>query len=95
MKLRLKKKAHEKRLIMMGPDCGKQVYHGWFQWHFTEYSLDQETAMLVLQELGFKKFSTTIIDKLGAGLWTNAIGTGGRDFISEEVGRITIARYNS
>ena len=84
--VRLKKKAHEKGLIMMGPDCGTGIING-VPMAFTNIVRPGRISIVGASGTGIQEVST-IIDKLGAGV-TNAIGTGGRD-LSEEVGGITM-----
>lgn len=84
--VRLKQKAHEKGLIMMGPDCGTGIING-VPMAFTNIVRPGRISIVGASGTGIQEVST-IIDKLGAGV-TNAIGTGGRD-LSEEVGGITM-----
>lgn len=84
--VRLKKKAHEKGLLVMGPDCGTGIING-VPMAFTNIVRPGRISIIGASGTGIQEVST-IIDKLGAGV-TNAIGTGGRD-LSEEVGGITM-----
>lgn len=84
--VRLKRKAHEKGLLMMGPDCGTGIING-VPMAFTNVVRPGRISIIGASGTGIQEVST-IIDKLGAGV-TNAIGTGGRD-LSEEVGGITM-----
>lgn len=84
--VRLKQKAHEKGLLMMGPDCGTGIING-VPMAFTNIVRPGRISIVGASGTGIQEVST-IIDKLGAGV-TNAIGTGGRD-LSEEVGGITM-----
>ena len=84
--VRLKKKAHEKGLLVMGPDCGTGIING-VPMAFTNIVRPGRISIIGASGTGIQEV-TTIIDKLGAGV-TNAIGTGGRD-LSEEVGGITM-----
>ena len=52
--VRLKKLAHEKGLLMMGPDCGTGIISS-IPIAFTNVVLQETLALLVLQEQGFKK----------------------------------------
>ena len=82
--IKLKKKAHEKGLAVMGPDCGTGIIQG-VPIAFTNHVAPGRiigASGTGIQEL------TTIIDRLGEGV-KNAIGTGGRD-LSTEVGGITM-----
>lgn len=84
--VRLKQKANEKGLLMMGPDCGTGIING-VPMAFTNIVRPGRISIIGASGTGIQEVST-IIDKLGAGV-TNAIGTGGRD-LSEEVGGITM-----
>lgn len=52
--VRLKKLAHEKGLLMMGPDCGTGIISS-IPIAFTNVVSQETLALLVLQEQGFKK----------------------------------------
>lgn len=82
----LKKKAHEKGLLVMGPDCGTGIIQG-VPIAFTNKVTKGEIGIVGASGTGIQEL-TTIIDRLGEGV-TNAIGTGGRDLASE-VGGITM-----
>ncbi len=82
----LKKKAHEKGLVMMGPDCGTGIVHG-VPVAFTNNVTPGKIGIVGASGTGIQEL-TTIIDRLGEGV-TNAIGTGGRD-LSTQVGGITM-----
>lgn len=84
--VRLKKKAHEKGLAVMGPDCGTGIIQG-VPIAFTNSVSKGSIGIIGASGTGIQEL-TTIIDRLGEGV-TNAIGTGGRD-LSEEVGGITM-----
>ncbi|QLK85379.1 acyl-CoA synthetase FdrA [Staphylococcus sp. 17KM0847] len=84
--VRLKKLAHEKGLLVMGPDCGTGVIHG-VPLAFTNTVNKGDIGIIGASGTGIQEV-TTIIDRLGQGV-TNAIGTGGRD-LSTEVGAITM-----
>ncbi|QUH18850.1 acyl-CoA synthetase FdrA [Alkaliphilus sp. B6464] len=83
---RLKKKAHEKGLMVMGPDCGTGIIHG-VPVAFANYVEKGKIGIVGASGTGIQEL-TTIIDRLGEGV-TNAIGTGGRD-LSTTVGGITM-----
>lgn len=83
---RLKKKAHEKGLIVMGPDCGTGIIQG-VPVAFANYVEKGKIGIVGASGTGIQEL-TTIIDRLGEGV-TNAIGTGGRD-LSTTVGGITM-----
>lgn len=73
---RLKEKAHEKGLLMMGPDCGTGIIQG-VPIAFTNYVSTGSIGIVGASGTGIQEL-TTIIDRLGEGV-TNAIGVGGRD----------------
>lgn len=82
----LKRKAHEKGLVVMGPDCGTGIIQG-VPIAFTNHVAPGGIGIIGASGTGIQEL-TTIIDRLGAGV-TNAIGIGGRD-LSSEVGGITM-----
>ena len=82
---RLKRKAHEKGLAVMGPDCGTGILCG-VPIAFTNCVRPGAIGIVGASGTGIQEL-TTIIDRLGEGV-TNAIGTGGRD-LAAEVGGIT------
>ncbi|MFF2176113.1 acyl-CoA synthetase FdrA [Lysinibacillus sp. NPDC058147] len=84
--VRLKQKAHEKGLLVMGPDCGTALIHG-VPLAFTNIVREGDIGIVGASGTGIQEV-TTIIDRYGKGV-TNAIGTGGRD-LSTEVGAITM-----
>ncbi|MFI3213523.1 MAG: acyl-CoA synthetase FdrA [Eubacteriales bacterium] len=84
--LALKKKAHKKGLLVMGPDCGTGIIQG-VPIAFTNHVSKGNIGIVGASGTGIQEL-TTIIDRLGAGV-TNAIGTGGRDLASE-IGGITM-----
>ena len=73
---RLKKLAHEKGLLLMGPDCGTGVANG-IPLAFANRTRRGEIGIVGASGTGIQEVATTI-HKLGGGV-TNAIGTGGRD----------------
>lgn len=73
---RLKQMAHEKGLVLMGPDCGTGIANG-IPLAFANRVRKGSIGMVGASGTGIQEVST-IIHKLGAGV-TNAIGTGGRD----------------
>ncbi|MBP3898718.1 MAG: acyl-CoA synthetase FdrA, partial [Mogibacterium sp.] len=83
---RLKEKAHEKGLLVMGPDCGTGIIQS-VPIAFTNSVSPGSIGIIGASGTGIQEL-TTIIDRLGEGV-TNAIGTGGRD-LSIEVGGITM-----
>ena len=84
--VRLKKKAHEKGLLVMGPDAGTGLISS-VPMAFTNVIRPGNIALAGASGTGIQEVST-IIDRLGGGV-VNAIGTGGRD-LSEEVDAITM-----
>lgn len=82
---RLKEKAHEAGLLLMGPDCGTGIING-IPVAFTNAVRKGKIGVVGASGTGIQEV-TTIIHKLGGGV-TNAIGTGGRD-LKDEVGGIT------
>lgn len=83
--VRLKKKAHEKGLLLMGPDSGTGVISS-VPLAFTNVSTPGNIGIVGASGTGIQE-AATIINELGGGL-VHAIGTGGRD-LHEEVGAIT------
>ena len=77
---RLKRKAHEKGLAVMGPDCGTGILCG-VPIAFTNCVRPGAIGIVGASGTGIQEL-TTIIDRLGEGV-TNAIGTGGRDLAAE------------
>src|SRR5699024_2947538 len=84
--VRLKELAHEKGLLVMGPDCGTGIIHS-VPLAFTNTVAEGDIGVVGASGTGIQEV-TTIIDRMGKGV-TNAIGTGGRD-LSTEVGAITM-----
>lgn len=84
--IRLKKLAHEKGLLMMGPDCGTGIISS-IPVAFTNVVKPGNIGIVGASGTGIQEV-TTIIDRLGGGV-VHAIGTGGRD-LSTEVGAITV-----
>lgn len=84
--IKLKQKAHEKGLAVMGPDCGTGIIQG-VPIAFTNNVTPGAIGIIGASGTGIQEL-TTIIDRLGEGV-KNAIGTGGRD-LSTEVGGITM-----
>lgn len=82
----LKDKAHEKGLVVMGPDCGTGIIQG-VPIAFTNYVEKGAIGIIGASGTGIQEL-TTIIDRLGEGV-TNAIGIGGRD-LNAAVGGITM-----
>ena len=84
--IKIKQKAHEKGLAVMGPDCGTGIIQG-VPIAFTNNVAPGSIGIIGASGTGIQEL-TTIIDRLGEGV-KNAIGTGGRD-LSTEVGGITM-----
>ncbi len=84
--VRLKKKAHEKGLSVMGPDCGTGIIQS-VPIAFTNSVSPGSIGIIGASGTGIQEL-TTIIDRLGEGV-TNAIGIGGRD-LNAAVGGITM-----
>ncbi|WP_371372618.1 acyl-CoA synthetase FdrA [Sporomusa aerivorans] len=84
--VRLKKKAHEKGLLLMGPDCGTGIISS-IPIAFTNVVKPGNIGIVGASGTGIQEV-TTIIDRLGGGV-VHAIGTGGRD-LNEAVNAITV-----
>ncbi|GCF95266.1 acyl-CoA synthetase FdrA [Enterococcus florum] len=84
--VRLKKLAHEKGLLMMGPDCGTGIISS-IPVAFTNVVSPGNIGVVGASGTGIQEV-TTIIDRLGNGV-VHAIGTGGRD-LSDKVGATTV-----
>ncbi|EKB55766.1 DUF1116 domain-containing protein [Falseniella ignava] len=84
--VRLKNKAHEAGLLLMGPDCGTGIISG-IPLAFTNVVRPGNIGIVGASGTGIQEV-TTIIDRLGGGV-VNEIGTGGRD-LNEEVGARTM-----
>ncbi|MCR1899289.1 acyl-CoA synthetase FdrA [Irregularibacter muris] len=82
--LELKKYAHDKGLLVMGPDCGTAILNG-IPLCFANVVKDGDIGMVGASGTGIQEVSA-IIGKLGSGI-TQAIGTGGRD-LKTEIGGI-------
>ena len=84
--VRLKQKAHEKGLLLMGPDSGTGVISS-VPLAFTNVSTPGNISMVAASGTGIQE-AATLIDNFGGGV-VHAIGTGGRD-LHEDVGGITM-----
>jgi succinyl-CoA synthetase alpha subunit len=84
--VRLKKKAHEKGLLLMGPDCGTGIISS-IPVAFTNVVRPGNIGIVGASGTGIQEV-TTMIDRMGGGV-VHAIGTGGRD-LSEAVNAITV-----
>lgn len=83
---RLKQLAHEKGLLLMGPDCGTAMIRG-VPLGFANAVRRGNIGVVGASGTGIQEV-TVQIHRMGAGI-SSAIGTGGRD-LSEEVGAITM-----
>ena len=84
--VRLKQLAHERGLLMMGPDCGTGILSS-IPIAFTNVVAPGNFGVVGASGTGIQEV-TTIIDRLGNGV-VHAIGTGGRD-LSDKVGAVTV-----
>jgi succinyl-CoA synthetase alpha subunit len=84
--VRLKNKAHENGLLLMGPDCGTGVISS-VPLAFTNVTNPGNIGIVAASGTGIQE-ATTIIDRLGGGV-VHAIGTGGRD-LNEKVQATTM-----
>ncbi len=82
--VKLKKMAHEKGLLVMGPDCGTAIING-VPLAFANVVRRGEIGVVGASGTGTQEV-TVQIDRMGEGL-SQVIGTGGRD-LKEEVGGI-------
>lgn len=82
--LELKTIAHEKNLLVMGPDCGTAILGG-VGLCFSNEMRSGNIGLVAASGTGLQE-ACVLIDRLGAGI-TQAIGTGGRD-LSEAIGGI-------
>ncbi len=81
----LKKKAREKGLLLMGPDCGTAIIAG-IGLGFANVVRRGPIGLIAASGTGAQEF-TSLIHRAGAGI-SHAIGTGSRDF-SDKVGGLT------
>lgn len=84
--VRLKNKAHEKGLLLMGPDCGTGIISS-IPLAFTNVVRPGNIGIVGASGTGIQEV-TTIINRLGGGV-VHAIGTGGRD-LNKDVNAITV-----
>ncbi len=82
----LKQKAHEKGLLVMGPDCGTGILDG-IPMAFANVVKKGRIGIVGASGTGIQEVSA-IIDRLGEGV-SHAIGTGGRD-LKDPIGAITM-----
>ena len=83
--LRLKQLAHERGLILMGPDCGTAIIGG-RGIGFANVVRSGPIGAIGAAGTGLQEF-TSLVHQLGSGV-SHAIGTGGRD-LSDSVGGLT------
>jgi succinyl-CoA synthetase alpha subunit len=86
--IELKKKAAEKGLLVMGPDCGTAIVRGIGLGFANKVRLGQ-IGMVAAAGTGLQQVSSRIA-QLGSGM-TYGIGTGGRD-LTEKVGAKTFSQ---
>lgn len=84
--VQLKKKAFEKNLLVMGPDCGTAIING-IPLAFANEVRRGNIGIVAAAGTGLQEVST-LIHNLGGGI-SQGIGTGGRD-IKADVGGITM-----
>ncbi|HSD41524.1 MAG TPA: acyl-CoA synthetase FdrA [Burkholderiales bacterium] len=82
----LKRRAAERGLLVMGPDCGTAIIDG-VPLAFANRVRRGPIGCVAASGTGLQQV-TTLIDRLGLGI-SQAIGTGGRD-LSEAVGGVTM-----
>ena len=80
----LKKLAHEKGLLVMGPDCGTAIING-VGLCFANKVKDGPVGVVAASGTGSQEVSVQV-DRLGSGI-SQLVGVGGRD-LSEQVGGI-------
>lgn len=80
--IQLKKKAIQKNLLLMGPDCGTAILNG-VGLAFANTIRRGPIGLVAASGTGLQEV-TVLIDRFGGGI-SHAIGTGGRD-LSEKVG---------
>jgi succinyl-CoA synthetase alpha subunit len=85
--VRLKKRASEEGLLMMGPDCGTAVISG-KPLGFANLVREGEIGLVAASGSGLQEVCCRIHD-LGGGL-SQAIGTGGRDLHAQVGGRMML-----
>jgi succinyl-CoA synthetase alpha subunit len=85
--LKLKQKAVEKGLLMMGPDCGTAIING-VPLAFANVVKKGNIGVVGASGTGTQEV-TCLIDQMGAGV-SQVIGTGGRDLKSEIGGLMMI-----
>lgn len=81
----LKRRAHERGLLVMGPDCGTAIING-VPLGFANAVERGPVGIVAASGTGLQEVST-LVSNLGSGV-SQAIGTGGRD-VKEAVGGVT------
>ena len=81
--IKLKKLARKKGILMMGPNCGTAIING-KPLCFANVVRRGNIGIVAASGTGLQEVSC-IVDKLGGGI-SQAIGTGGRDLQSSDVG---------
>jgi len=82
----LKKKAMEKGLLLMGPDCGTAIISG-YALGFANVVKQGEVGVVAASGTGIQEV-TSLLSKMNIGI-SHAIGVGGRD-LKEEVGGLSM-----
>ncbi len=85
--LRLKNKAVERELLMMGPDCGTSIING-VPLAFANAIRRGPIGLVAASGTGLQECSS-LIHQLGGGI-SQAIGVGGRDLSEKIAGKMTI-----
>lgn len=83
----LKEMAHEKGLLVMGPDCGTAILNG-VGLCFANQVRRGDIGMVGASGTGLQEV-TVLVDRLGGGV-SQAIGTGGRDLSADIGGRMML-----
>ena len=83
---KMKEKALEKGLLVMGPDCGTGIING-VPIAFTNQVANGSIGVVGASGTGIQEV-TSLIHQQGSGI-TSALGTGGRD-LHEDIGGITM-----
>ncbi|MCI6959277.1 MAG: acyl-CoA synthetase FdrA [Oscillospiraceae bacterium] len=83
----LKEMAHEKGLLVMGPDCGTAILNG-VGLCFANQVRRGDIGMVGASGTGLQEI-TVLVDRLGGGV-SQAIGTGGRDLSADIGGRMML-----
>ena len=84
--VQLKREAHERGLLVMGPDCGTAIISG-VPLGFANVVERGDIGLIGASGTGMQQIST-LVDRWGAGI-SQAIGVGGHD-LSAEVGAVSM-----